>query len=154
MKYDDRRKTLAKKNVIAVAALAMATIAIVVVFAAITSTQTVPSHGTIAGINLGVYTDSACTNQLYQINWTTVSNGTSVTQPVYIENKGTTAMTLNMTTTNWVNQSGLTITWDKEGTNVNPGVASAVLATLTLTASTGFTTGIDFTVDINIKGSA
>jgi hypothetical protein len=156
MKYEVRRKRMAKKNVMVVGVLAIAAIMIVVVFAAITSTKTVPSSGTIAGVNLGVYSDPGCTIALDASNpivWGTVNPGAFVTQTVYILNTGTTDMTLALTTSNWVNQSLLTLTWDKESAVVNPGLANKVTAILTLTASSSFTTGTDFSVDIVITGT-
>lgn len=157
MKYGSRRKTLTKKNVIRyVAVLATVAIAIVGVFAAITSIKTIPSSGTIAGVNLGVFSDSGCTIPVTSINWGNVTPGGSVTHQVYIENSGTNNMTLSLSNSSW-SPSGvdanLTLTWDKEGANVNLGVPNAVLATLTLTASASFTTGTDFSVNVIIAGT-
>jgi hypothetical protein len=161
MKYEVRRKTLAKKNVIVVATLVIAAmLMIAVVLAIITSSKTVPSSGTIAGVNLGVYLDSECTDQVYSINWTAVNPlnpGFSVTQQVYIVNKGTTDMTLSLSNSTWSPSDAdkyLTLTWNLEpNTVVQPGVSNAVPATLTLSASDLFTTGTTFTGDVIISGS-
>jgi hypothetical protein len=147
---------LAKKSVIIVAVLAIAALVVVGVFA-ITSTRTIPSNGTIVGINLGVYLDSACTNQVFAINWTAVNPGSDVTQQVYVVNKGTTDMTLSLSNGTWspteANQY-LTLSWDKVGATVHPGVGNATLATLTLAASASYTNGTTFTGNVIISGSA
>jgi hypothetical protein len=158
MKYEGRRKTLAKKNVIVVAALAIAAIVIVGVFAAITSTRTIPSNGTIVGVNLGVYLNALCTDQVYAINWTAVNPGGSVTQQVYIVNKGTTDMTISLSNGTWSPAEAdqyLTLTWNKgTGTVVHPGVGNATLATLTLSASALYENGTTFNGNVVISGTS
>jgi hypothetical protein len=157
MKYGSRRKTLAKKNVIIVSVLAIAAIVAVGVFASITSTRTIPSNGTIVGVNLGVYLDSACTDQVFAINWTSVNPGSFVTQQVYVVNKGTTDMTLSLSNGTWSPVEAneyLTLTWNKIGATVHPGVVNATLATLTLSASDQFTNGTTFTGNVIITGTS
>jgi hypothetical protein len=162
MKYEDRRKTLARKNVIVVAALVIAAVLMIVgVFAAITSIRTIPSSGTIAGVNVGVYLDAPCTNQVYSINWTAsnaLNPGSFVTQQVYIVNKGTTDMTLSLSNGTWTPSDAnnyLTLTWDKgTETVVQPGVGNATLATLTLSASALFTNGTTFNGNVVITGTS
>jgi hypothetical protein len=158
MKYGNRRKTLAKKNVIIVSVLAIAAIVVVGVFAAITSTRTIPSNGTIVGVNLGVYLDSSCTDQVFAINWTNVTPGSYVTQQVYIVNKGTADMTLSLSNGTWSPVEAneyLTLTWDKgTSTVVQPGVGNATLATLTLSASASYQNGTTFTGNVIISGTS
>jgi hypothetical protein len=161
MKYEVRRKTLAKKNVIVLAALVIAaTLMIAGVLALITSFQTIPSHGTIAGVNLGVYLSAPCTDRVYAINWTasnTLNPGSFVTQQVYIVNTGTTDMTLSLSNGTWTPSDAntyLTLTWDLGTTTVvHPGVGNATLATLTLSASDLFTNGTTFDGNVIITGT-
>ncbi len=156
MKYGSRRKTLTKKSVIVVAALALAAIVVVGVFA-ITSSRTIPSNGTIVGINLGVYLDAPCINQVFAINWTAVNPGSFVTQQVYVVNKGTTDMTVSLSNGTWTPVEAneyLTLTWNLgTSTVVHPGVGNATLATLTLTADALYTNGTTFNGNVIISGT-
>jgi hypothetical protein len=161
MKYEGWRKTLMKKNVIVVATLAIAALMIVVVFAAITSIRTIPSTGTIAGVNLGVYSNIDLApihilDDTHGFVWPTVNpDGPPVTVTIYIVNTGTTDLTLSMTTDTWVEQHGLAVTWDQGGTVVHryTGPGDIVTATLTLTADPIFRTGADFSVHVIITGT-
>jgi hypothetical protein len=116
--------------------------------------QTVPSTGTVTSVNVGVYSDSACTLTLTSIDWGTISPGTSVTRTIYVKNTGNTQITLSMTKTNW-NPTGangpITITWDKESTTL---AANAVAtATLTLSVSSSISGITAFSVNIVITGT-
>lgn len=124
------------------------------VLAVITSTRTIPSTGTIRGINLSLYWDTEFTNETTSVNWGTLDNGTSVNRTIYVRNTGTVDMTLNMTAGNW-SPSGansyLTLVWDQEGKTVT--ASSYVTAELMLSVASSFTNGTAFGVDITIKGT-
>ena len=90
---------VSQKKTVIVALVIASMMAIAGVLALIQSTKTIPTSGVIAGVDLGVYLDSACTNPVYSINWTAaapLNPGGDVTQQVYIENRGTTDMTLSL----------------------------------------------------------
>jgi hypothetical protein len=53
---------------------------------ALISSKTVASTGIITITNLGVYSDSACTQSLTSINWGTISPGNSVARTIYVKN--------------------------------------------------------------------
>jgi hypothetical protein len=147
-----------KKTIVVVLVIA-SMMMIAGVLALIQSTKTIHSSGIVAGVNLGVFLDVNCINPVNSINWTDatpLNPGGSVTQQVYVENSGTTDMTLGLSSSNWLPSgvnANLTLTWDKEGATVHTGVANATLATLTLTAISGFTTGTSFSFDVTITGS-
>jgi hypothetical protein len=116
--------------------------------------QTVPSTGTITTVNVGVYSDSACTLPLTSIDWGTISPGTTVTRTIYVKNTGNTQITLSMTTNSWNPTSAngpITLTWDKEGAKLNAGLSTA--ATLTLTVSSTISGITTFSVNIVITGT-
>jgi hypothetical protein len=147
---------LTRKNVaIGAAIIIAAALTIAGVLAAISTTRTIPSSGTIQGINLYLYWDSGFTNATSSIDWgSSLTNGTSVNETIYVRNIGTTSMTLSMTTNTWnpANATGyLTLTWDKEGATVP--ASSYVVANLTLAVSSTFTTGTAFSNDITITGT-
>jgi hypothetical protein len=117
--------------------------------------QTVPSSGTVTAVNVGVYSNSACTQNLTSLSLGTISPGTSVNRTIYVKNTGNSPITLSMTKTNWNPPSAngpLTLTWDREGTTLNPAQVST--ATLTLTVSSSVSGITTFSVDIIISGTA
>jgi hypothetical protein len=116
--------------------------------------QNIPSSGTVTAVNVGVYSNSACTQNLTSINWGTVSPGDSVTRTIYVKNTGNSQVTLSMTKTNWNPTSAngpITVTWNRESTTL---VADQVTtATLTLSVSESVSGITDFSVEIVITGT-
>jgi hypothetical protein len=120
----------------------------------LTSSQSVTSTGTITSINVGVYSDSGCTQNCTSINWGTLAPGNSTTQTVYIKNTGTASATLSMTATNWVPSNAntyLALTWNRAGYVLAAG--SSVSATFTLTASASAGNLTTFSFNIVITGT-
>jgi hypothetical protein len=116
--------------------------------------QSVSSSGTVTTVNVGVYSDSACTLPLTSINWGTISPGTTVTRTIYVKNTGNTQITLSMTTNGWNPTSAngpLTLTWNREGATLNAGIS--VAATLTLSVSSSISSITTFSVTIVITGA-
>jgi hypothetical protein len=61
----------------------------------------VPSRGSIKGINIGLYSDQACTTPLESIQWGMLEPGATTNQTAYIRNEGDTNTTLTMIVSNW-----------------------------------------------------
>jgi hypothetical protein len=137
-------------------ALALMALAITVTtYAAITVSKDVSSSGTITTTpNLGVYSDSGCTNSLSTITWGSVAKGTNTTQTVYVKNTGTGTMALSLSASSWSPSNAntyLTITWDKAGSTLTAGQSTAATITLTVSPSiTGITT---FSNTITLSGT-
>jgi len=121
---------------------------------AITVTQNVSSSGVVTDSNIGVYSDSGCTTNMTSINWGSVAAGGTATQTVYVKDTGTGAMTLSLAVSNW-SPSGastyITISWNKQGTQLSAG--QSVAATLTLTVSSSVTGITSFSNTITISGT-
>lgn len=116
--------------------------------------QSVPTSGTVSTVNVGVYSDSTCQQQLTSIPWGAVAPGGTATKTVYVKNTGTNQITLTMTRTNWspTNANGpITVTWDKESTTLTANQIAT--ATLTLSASSSISGITTFSVDIVITGT-
>jgi len=114
-----------------------------------------PTSTPIAAPNVGVYSDSACTTNKTAITWASVAAGGSATQTVYVKNTGTASMTLNLAVTNWTPSTAsnyITITWNKQGTQLAAG--QSVAATLTLAVSSSITGITSYSNTITISGSA
>ncbi len=114
-----------------------------------------PSSGNIAAINVGIFSDYACTQNLESLDWGDIAPGESVNRIIYLKNTGTTQILLSMTASNWNPASAngpLTLTWNREGTLLDPGeVTSATLTLATVEDVLGITA---FSVSILIIGTA
>jgi hypothetical protein len=136
-------------------ALATAGLFLTVISAGVLSdSQIVASSGTVSGVNVGVYSDPACTINCTNINWGNVAPGATVTKTVYIKNSGSIALTLSMATSNWSPanaNSYLTPTWDRAGYYLSPG--ASISAVLTLKASAGASALATFSFNIVITGT-
>jgi hypothetical protein len=112
------------------------------------------SGGSIVALNVGIYSDQACTQTLQSIDWGQLTPGDSVTRTIYIKNIGNSQLTLYMTTNNWNPTSAngpLKITWDREGATVDPGQTTQTILTLTVAQNTADIT--NFSVTIVISGT-
>ncbi len=132
-------------------ALAATGIFLSLVTAGLIATQTLPSSGTVSAVNVGVYSDSGCTQILTSINWGTLYPGNTTTRQIYIKNTGTLPVTLTMTTGSWVPtaaNSVLTLTWNRQNRVLNAGDSIAATLTLTVSSSPGSITNFSFNIII------
>jgi hypothetical protein len=123
-------------------------------YAALQVSFSIPTSGSVFAVNVGVFSDSACTVNLTSISWGAVSPGESVDRTVYVKNTGNAPITLSMTTSGWSPAAAngpITISWNKEGTVLNAGQSTA--ATITLSTSSGISGITDFSVNIIVTGS-
>ena len=155
IKVRKRAMEFQKLSKVAVIALTIAGLFLTVTTAALLSTnQTVPLNGTINAVNLGVYSDSACTQTVTALNVGALNPGATATQTVYIKNTGNVAETLTLTTNNWnpTNAtSSLSLTWNQQNTVLNAG--QSMQATLTLTAASNTGSLTTFSCDVTLTGT-
>jgi hypothetical protein len=113
----------------------------------------VPSQENISTVNVGVYSDAACNQELTSIDWGDIFPGESVNKIIYVKNTGNTKIKLTMTATNWnpstANES-ITLTWNKEKTTLNADEIKE--ARLTLFVSQDICDIANFSMDIVITG--
>jgi hypothetical protein len=111
-----------------------------------------PAGSVIPG-NVGIYTDSACTQPLTSIDWGSFSPGDSVNRTIYVKNAQSIPLTLNMSTINWnpiQAAESIKVTWNKE--NVILASQQSTEAILTLTVASNISGISQFSVDILING--
>ena len=117
-------------------------------------TQIVESEGTVTAINLGVYSDSGCTQTLTGIDWGNISPGDSVTKTIYVKNTGNALITLSMATDGWmpyIAAEYISVSWNREGNVLYPEQSVGATLTLSVAPSTeGFSS---FYVEIVITGT-
>jgi hypothetical protein len=114
-----------------------------------------PSSGNIAAINVGLYADYACTQNLESLNWGDLSPGESVIKTIYLRNTGNTEISLSMTVENWNPTSAngpISLTWNKEGVLLESSEVTS--ATLTLIISEDIAGITSFSMSILIIGTA
>ena len=125
-----------------------------VTLAVLSVQRAIPSSGLVVAVNVGVYSDVACTLNLTSIDWGNVYPGGSVSRTIYVKNTGNVPMTLSMATTAW-NPAGaagqINVTWDKENTALNSGQSTS--ATLTLNVSQSISGVTSFSMNIIVAGS-
>ena len=126
----------------------------VVVSGLLTSSVSIPSSGVIKAINVEVYWDVGCTQNVTVLDWGAPAPGDVVNRVVYIKNGGTSLVALSMSSSGWDPAgvgSFLSLTWDREEATVDAGgVVQAVLSLDVSGAITGIT---DFSFDIAIEGT-
>ena len=143
-----------KISIGAIIALAATGIFLSLVTAGLIVTQTVPSNGTVEAVNIGVYSDSECTQNLTSISWGTLYPGNSTTKTLWVKNTGSLPVTITMTSGSWMPTEAntvLTPTWNRQNTVLNVG--QSIDATLTLAAASSTGSLADFSFDITITGA-
>ena len=143
-----------RKTVVVAATVLAVMLMMVSVLALLQSSRTIPSHGTIRGVNVEIFQDSGCTQQLTSVDWGTLDNGTSSVKTVYVKNEGTVNMVLSLSNNSWVPSNAvdyMTLSWDRESYVLGNG--TSVDATLTLSVLPSFTNGTDFSFNIVITGT-
>ena len=138
-----------KLSIGVIAALAVTGVFLTIVTAGLIATQSIPSSGTIVGVNVGVYTNSQCTQNCTTIDWGTLYPGDSTTRTIYVKNTGSVPVTLTMTTGGWVPTSAssvLTLTWNRQNTVLNAGQSISATLTLTAASNAGSLSGFGFNI--------
>ena len=149
-------KTLqTKKTVLGLAVVfAVAGFTTLLVSGALLTSVTVKTSGILASANLGVYSDSACTQSLGPFSWGTVSPGSSVTKTFYVKNLGSIPLTLSLSVTNWnptTANGPIALSWNREGTTL--AANQVTIATLTLTVSSSAGSFTTFGADAVVSGT-
>ena len=76
-----------------------------------------------------------------------VSPGSVVTKNVYVKNTGNVPVTLSMATSGWSPSNAnsyLTVSWNRQGTQLNAGQSIAATITLTVASDTGSLNSFSF----------
>ena len=103
---------------------------------------------------IGVYSNFQCTTPLTSLSWGTLEPGESKAIVCYIQNEGSSALTLSMYPSAWnPPEAGnyLTLTWNYNGNPISPDASVQVTFTLSVEASIEDVTSFSF--DVNIVGT-
>jgi uncharacterized repeat protein (TIGR01451 family) len=142
------------KNTTMIGALFILALMSVGVSGLLITTRTLQTSGTILGINIDIYSDSACTQPVSSLDWGTPEPGDTVNRIIYLKNTGNTDMNLNMMVSSWY-PSGvdnhLSLSWDRENTNIAPN--EVLRSTISLSVDSGITGISDFSFQITLQGT-
>jgi len=130
--------------------LALALIGSFGVYGLLTSSRNISSSGTVKAINVEVYWDQGCSQIVENIDWGFAEPGDTVSKTI----SGNAPLTLGLSYSDWIPAEAgdfITLSWDQEGTTINPGDIQQ--AALTLTISDDITGVTDFSFNIVIEGS-
>lgn len=151
------KKTLFLILIVALASVALTTT--ISIMLSKTSNFTLPSLGTVKTIGVEVYWDQNLENKTETINWDEVWVGSSKNVTVYIRSISNYQIILNLNATDW-NPTDVSdymnLSWDYNGTLLNPGETIPVMLTLSIPSSYSFVNYLidndvqNFNVDIHI----
>ncbi len=74
--------------VVAAACLLGMAVGSALTFAFLSSQRAIPSTGVVLAVNVGVYSDAACTQNLTSIDWGSVHSSESISQVICLKNTG------------------------------------------------------------------
>jgi hypothetical protein len=118
------------------------------------ASKTVPGAGRVKGIGVGIYWNSACTNQTSSIDWGLIEPGSNKTVIVYVRNEGNSVATLSQSTQNWnpsTASSYMTLSWNYTGQTLY--VNQTFQTGLTLVVSPTVSGIANFSFDITITAT-
>ena len=113
------------------------------------------SRGDIDAIDVGVYSDGNCSDDVSFIDWGNIEPGLVKNVSLFFRNEGTVAADLFLSTDNWSPSNAsefLTLTWDYSGRTLD--LFEIVAITLTLQVSPSVSGIKTFSFDIVIGATA
>jgi len=119
------------------------------------TTRTVSNAGSVKGIGVGVYWNSACTNKTSSISWGLIEPGSNKTVTVYVRNEGNAAATLSKATQNWnpsTAPSYITLNWNYNGQALSANQVIQIKLTLLVSSTASGITSFSFDFSITATG--
>lgn len=113
--------------------------------------STISNTGSVKGVGVGIYWNSACTNQTSKIDWGLIDPGSAKTFIVYVRNEGNTATTLSKFAENWNPSTAanyLSLNWNYAQQTLS--VNQVLQIKLTLAVSSSISGITNFSFDIRI----
>jgi len=117
--------------------------------------RTIPNAGSVKGIGVGIYWDSACANQTSLINWGLLDPGSNKTMTVFIRNEGNAVVTLSEVAQNWnpsTASSYMSLNWNYTGQTMSVNQVLQVKLTLVVSPTVSGITNFSFDITITATG--
>jgi hypothetical protein len=148
----EQRKRVMLESSLAILLCAVAIGILGVGLSLIQAGRTIANVGSVKGVGVGIYWDSACTNGTSSINWGILDPGSNKTATIYVRNEGNAVVTLSKTTQNWIptnasNYMSLNWNYANQTLSVNQvlQVSLALVVSPTVTGITSFSFDITIT---------
>jgi len=135
--------SISNKTKILLAICAVTVLVITVVLALLSTYKQIHNRGRIKAVGVEFYADILCTIRITEIEWGNVTPGSVHGVTLYAKNVNNTAVTLNLTVTNWDPASAsqyLYSDWNYTGSVLQPSQIIPIRFQLTIYANV---TGID-----------
>ena len=119
------------------------------------TSRTIPNGGSVKGIGVGIYWDSACTNRTSSINWEFLDPGSNKTVTLYIRNEGNAVVTLSKAEQNWnpsAASSYMTLSWNYAGQTLSVNQVFQVKLTLIVSSTVSGITNFSFDLTVSATG--
>jgi hypothetical protein len=149
---DNRSKA---KQALKIAAVVLAVSMVLVnanmIFGLISTVLPLGSSGVISSADINAYQEAGCINERTSINWGTISPGGSDNVIVYLKNTGNVALSLSLSTDDWVPQGASTyifLTWNYADQVIQPDQVLPVTFTLTISSNIVGITDFNFNIYI------
>jgi len=131
-------------------------IAILVAMIAVSSalmqlTRRIPSTGKIKTVDVGVYWDPECTQNITLIDWGFVEPAETKNVTIYVKNTSNVNGTLTLDTSNWnpsITASYMSLTWDYNGSLLQENEVRKVVLFLTVASDISEITTFSFDITI------
>ena len=107
---------------------------------------------TLNSVNVGLYSDAACTQSLTAINWGALTPGAAASRTIYVKNTGDATLVLSFVAGSWSpiqSQSLLMVSWNRGGYTLTAGTIVAATLTLQVVPSAGSLSSFSFTITIS-----
>ena len=125
------------------------------VFSLIQTNRTISSTGSVKGIGVGIYWDSACTNRVSSITWGVIDPGSNKTMTVYVRNEGNSVVTLSRTAQNWnpaTSPTYMTLNWNYAGQTLSINQVLQIRFTLVVSPTISGITNFAFDILVTATG--
>jgi hypothetical protein len=119
------------------------------------TSRTISNSGSVKGIGVGVYWDSACTNRTSSISWGVLEPNSDKTVTVYVKNEGNSVATLSKATQNWnpsTASSSMTLNWNYSGQTLSVNQVLQIKLTLAISSTISGITNFSFDILITATG--
>ena len=119
------------------------------------TSRTISSAGSVKGIGVGVYWDSACADRTSSISWGLLDPGSEKIVVVYVRNEGNAVTTLSKATQNWnppTASSYMTLNWDYADQSLSVNQVLQIRLTLVVSQTISGVTNFSFDITITATG--
>jgi hypothetical protein len=149
------RSKIAFGTLLALILCALATGIFGTVLSVRTNSRIISNAGSVKGIGVGIYWDSACTNRTSSINWASLDPGSNKTVTLYIRNEGNAVATLSKAEQNWNPSTAsnyMTLNWNYAGQTLSVNQVLQVKLTLIVSSTVSGITNFSFDLTVSATG--